>query len=864
MTDGSSKHPADRPGDRLAEYRRKRTASATPEPFGGARVARPRLFVVQKHRATALHFDLRLEWNGVLLSWAVPKGPSPNPEVKRLAMQTEDHPVEYADFEGTIPKDNYGAGEVIVWDQGAWVPLDDPEAGMKNGKLLFELKGHKLRGVWTLFRTNKKDGDGRQWLLMKKPDVWAEEEEDANVVWPEASVLSGLTLKELKDGPDRAVKLAAELEAEGVPHGAVHAGKAKVMLAKPEAAPFSSAGWIYELKFDGYRLVCESRDGEPVLAYRSGRDATRLFPEVARAVRMLPYRSVVLDGEVVVLDDEARPRFQRLQKRGQAQAHLDIELGCVRHPVVVYCFDCLAVEGYDLRGLPLSRRKEILKRILPPHGTLRYADHVEEKGKELFEQIRAQGLEGVMAKKVDGAYRGGRHDTWLKFKAEHSGDFVIVGWTAPKGTRVGLGALHLAAFDGNELTYIGRVGTGFGDRMLEELLALLEPCGVDEPPCTGPVPRTRGNFWVRPDHVCEVRYLHRTADGLLRHPSFLRLRDDKEPEECLAPVAHGDEPELAVTEAGADTHSGAEEGGGGSEPASSELRFVPTNLTKVFWPDEGFTKGDLIDYYRAIAPRLLPFLRDRPVVLVRYPDGIRGKNFFQKDAPQWTPGWVRTERMWSEQTQRDIDYFLCDDEESLAYLANLGAIPLHVWSSRVTDPARPDWCVLDLDPKAAPFTDVVKIACAARKLCDEIGLPCFAKTSGSTGLHILFPLAGQCTYDQSRALGEVVARVLEAELPDIATTARTRDKRGGKVYLDYLQNGQGRLIVAPYSVRPLPGAPVSMPLKWAEVNPDLEPRQFTIRNAPARLDQLETDPLHPVLTEKPDLAAVLAALSGRF
>jgi len=839
------------PSDRLEEYRKKRAAGATPEPFGGGRVARPRLFVVQKHRATNLHFDLRLEWKGVLLSWAVPKGPSPSPEVKRLAMRTEDHPVEYADFEGTIPEGNYGAGEVIVWDQGPYVPLEDPDAGLEQGKLLFELKGHKLRGVWTLFRTKAKDGDARQWLLMKKPDVWAEEEEDADEVWPEASVLSGLTLREIREGPRRAKELAAELDKDGVPRRTVDAGKVKVMLAKPDVAPFSSKGWLYEIKFDGYRLLCAKRDGEARLAFRSGRDATAIFPEVARAVRVLPYDSVVLDGEVVVLDDEARPRFQRLQKRGQLQARLEIELGSVRDPAVVYCFDCIAVEGFDLRGLPLRRRKEILKRVLPPQGTLRYADHVEEQGKEFFEQARAMGLEGVIAKKADSVYRGGRHDTWLKFKADHTGDFVVVGWTAPKGSRVGLGALHVAAYDGNELVYVGRVGTGFSDRMLEDLLARLAPLEVDEPPCAGPVPRTRGNAWARPELVVEVRYLHRTSDGLLRHPSFLRLRDDKAPGECVAPVVHGDEPDGVPQEEA-------------PEPAEPGGRFTPTNRTKVFWPDEGYTKGDLIGYYRAVAPWLLPFLRDRPLVLVRYPDGIRGKSFFQKDAPQWTPEWVRTERMWSEQTQRDIDYFLCDDEESLAYLANLGAIPLHVWSSRVTDPARPDWCVLDLDPKAAPFADVVAIARAAKRLADEIGLPSYCKTSGSTGLHVLFPLGGQCTYDQSRALGELVARALEAELPDIATTARARNRREGKVYLDWVQNGKGRLIVGPYSVRPLPGAPVSMPVRWSEVDRKLEPRRFTIRNAPARLKRMKSDPLRPILGDKPDLLAALHALADRF
>ncbi len=812
----------------LEEYRRKRKPGATPEPFGGAQASRPHLFVVQKHAATSLHYDLRLEWKGVLLSWAVPKGPSGDPATKRLAMKVEDHPVEYADFEGVIPEGNYGAGQVIVWDIGSYVPLEEMGMGLGKGKLLFELRGQKLGGVWTLFRAGK---DERQWLLVKKPDAWAKD------TWNEESVLSGLSLDELRDGSMRAGKLAAEAERLGARKRAV---KPEPMLAETGEKPPEGRDWLFELKYDGFRLLASKEK----LSYRSGRDATRLYPEIARAVRMLPYDSLLLDGEICALDPKGLPEFQRLQQRSKLTRGIDIERASVESPVVFYAFDLLEAEGYDLRPLPLVERKRLLRTVLPPKGYLRFADHVEGRGEEFLKAVVRKGLEGAMAKRADSPYKPGRSPLWRKLKADLEGDFVIIGWTAPQGSRAGLGALHLGAYAGGELTYVGRVGTGFTDRQLKGLREELGRIEVKEPPCA--VPKGRGNHWVRPDLVCEVRYKERTSDGLLRQPSFARMRDDKPPQECVAPPARNAEPAAVPA----------------PQPPSPPA-FVVTNSEKVFWPKERYTKGDLVAYYRAVAPWLLPYLKDRPVVLTRFPDGIDGKSFFQKDAPPWTPAWVRTERIWTEETKREIEYFLCDDEESIAFLANLGTIPLHVWSSRITDLGRPDWCILDLDPKGAPFTDVVKVALAARKLLGEIGLSCYAKTSGSTGIHVLVPLGGQCTYEQSRTLGEVLARAIERRVPSIATLERVISKREGKVYLDYLQNGHGKLLVGPYSVRPLPGAPVSTPLAWSEVTARLDPSRFTIRTVPARLKRKRADPLLGVLSDKPDLPAALSRLAER-
>jgi bifunctional non-homologous end joining protein LigD len=466
----------------------------------------------------------------------------------------------------------------------------------------------------------------------------------------------------------------------------------------------------------------------------------------------------------------------------------------------------------------------------------------------MFDEVRRMRLEGIVAKRADAPYASGRSGDWLKVRADRTGDFAVVGFSAPKRGRAGFGALHLAVCVEDGLVYAGRVGTGFNDEQLSELRDELQTLQVDEPSCSGPLPKSAGHVWVEPRIVVEVRYKEITGDGLLRQPVFLGLRPDKPVEECVRPDAPASRAEPATPTA----------------PAAVEREVSFTNLTKVFWPEEGYTKGDLIEYYRSVGDRLLPYLDDRPIVLTRYPDGIDGKSFFQKDAPGYIPDWVRTERMWSEHAKREIHYFICDSEETLLYLVNLGSIPLHLWASRVSDLQHPDWCILDLDPKEAPFEHVVRIARAIRALADEIELPSFVKTSGSTGLHVLFPLGGQCTYEQARSLGEVLARAVAAELPEIATLIRRPSARGGRVYIDYLQNGHGRLLVSPFCVRPLPGAPVSTPLRWSEVKRSLDIRRYTIRSVPRRLGAMKADPLAAVLETRPDLPAALARLESRL
>ncbi len=873
-----------RPEGELATYRAKRSADRTAEPFGGALAgakldpaASPQLFVIQMHGARRLHWDLRLEMGGVLRSWAVPRGPSLDPDDRRMAVLTEDHPIEYVDFEGVIPDGNYGAGPMIVWDRGVYTALIPMDEGFAAGKLLFELHGHKLRGVWTLVRTAA--GGGKEWLLIKKPDGGSLV---AGAAIPgDASVLSGLTIEQLRAGYDPMVETRRSLAASGAPRTRVDPRAVDPMLAQAQDAPMRKDGWLFELKYDGYRVVASATARQPQMRYRSGIDATAAFPEIARGLAALPCGHVVLDGEVVVLDEHARPDFQRLQKRALLLRERDIERATREHPVVLYAFDLLGFEDWDLRPLPLVERKRLLAALLPAAGAIRFADHVEREGVALFEHCQRLGLEGIVGKRAESPYVAGRSALWVKIRTEHTADFAIVGFTAPEGSRVGFGALHLAAYDGERLQYVGRVGTGFDDPTLVRIRKRLDAALIPTP-VVSPAPPALGkiNAWTEPILCAEVRFKHVTDDGMLRHPVFLRLREDKAFTQCdLPPAARaGHIPTLLPSPDGEPVASvspataveGDDERLAVDEDALAQAlvhgvtdgvrRVTISNPDKLFWPDDGYRKRDLIGFYERVSPWLLPYLRDRPLVLTRYPDGITGKSFFQKNAPPYVPSWIRTQTMWSEHAGREIEYFVCDHPESLAYVANLATIPLHVWGSRLTDLQHPDWCILDLDPKGAPFPDVVRVAFAIRALCDEIDLPVFLKTSGSTGLHVLLPLGRRCTFEQCRQLGEVLARVVSNRLRDIATIERHVPARRGRVYIDYLQNGHRRLLVAPLSVRPLRRAPVSTPLAWDELRPDLDTHDFNIATVPARLEASAGDPMRAVLDFVPDLPAVLERL----
>ena len=659
------------------------------------------------------------------------------------------------------------------------MPLEDPEETLPRGKLTFELRGYKLRGAWHLFRTTRKKGEKatKEWMLVKRTDGWASESR----ALPQESIYSGLTLEEIRSGSQRAAAVRAELEALGAPRREVRAADVKLMLAETGERPFTDPEWLFELKYDGYRVLAEREGGDARLRYRRGSDATSLYPDVARALRALPFGDLVLDGELVVLDEESRPSFQRLQRRAQQRRTIDIQRATLELPATLYVFDLLAFEGFDVRPLPLVERKRLVRQLLPAAGPIRFLDHIPEQGEAFYAEVSRLRLEGLIAKRADSAYHAGRSPHWLKLRAERTDDFVVVGFTEPQGGRTGFGALHLAGLEGRRARLL---------RARRERLRRGAAGGAARPP-RGRPPGHAGLLGPDP-HRARPRLGRAPPRGRGALPGLDRGRPAAP---AGLPAAARRQARRGVPPAGPRGGRCGPGDGGTSEaaprddppaPGVSELMAEPpvekkvpfTNLTKVFWPEEGYTKGDLIDYYRAISPWLLPYLKDRPLVMTRYPDGIAGKSFFQKDAPSFSPGWVRLERVWSESAEREIDYFVADDVETLLYIANLGTILLHVWASRVQTLARPDWCILDLDPKTAPFAHVVEVARAIHDLAEEIALPTFVKTSGSTGLHVLIPLGGLCTFEQCKQLGELLARVVAGRLPDIATTVRLPGRPG--------------------------------------------------------------------------------------
>jgi bifunctional non-homologous end joining protein LigD len=849
--------------DGLTTYRAKRTGGSTPEPMASTPAAGrgPRMFVVHQHDATRMHWDLRLEIEGVLCSWAVPKEPSMDPDDKRLAVKVENHPLEYTHFEAVIPDGNYGAGPMIAWDRGLFRPLVDPAQGLVDGEIKFELYGYKLHGAFTLVHTGKgrrgqKSGRGsNDWLLIKKRDEPAEAFLAAGRPLSGASVLSGLTVDELAAGAPRHRAFVDELASLGVPRRAIALGSLELMLCHTADLAFSSDDWVFELKYDGFRLASSGGAGQAQLRYRSGKDPTPRYPELTSALRALPIPGLVLDGEIVMFDAEGKPDFHQLATRAQLHRTSEIQRAALAAPVTYVVFDLLGAAGYDLRGLPLLVRKSLLARILPPIGPLRLAEHIPSHGEALLAEVVARGLEGIVGKRAASLYRPARSRDWLKIKRDPEGDFAVCGYTPPKNSRAGFGALLLCARHDDRWQWVGRVGSGFDDALLTQLKAELDRKPTWKPTFSRPE-GTGDARWIEPELVVQVRYREWTEASALRFPVFVRVRRDKHATDCTMPLrgtggAGDEEDEDEIEEPPATAPLEV-------DPPIRELRL--SNLTKLFWKTEAITKGDLIDYYRAIAPYILPYLADRPTVLTRYPDGIDGEMFYQKDMPAWVPPWLRTTALWSEHSQREIHYVLLDDPDGLAFVANLGSIPIHAWASRIAHLEQPDWTIVDLDPKNAPREHVVPLALAIHALCDAAGLPNYVKTSGQSGLHVLIPLGGQCTFEQARMLAYLIGQLVERQHPDMATTARNPAARGGRVYLDWGQNAHGQLLVAPYSVRPVGGAPVSMPLTWDEVVPGLDPKQFRLRNALDRVTAWAGDPCLPVLTERPDLHAAIERL----
>ena len=842
--------------DALDTYRKKRDPARTTEPFGAEQSrsieTRAGRFVVHLHAATRRHYDLRLEVGGVLKSFAVPRGPSLDPKDKRLAVNTEDHPLEYLAFEDVIPEGNYGAGAMIVWDTGSVRYLEySAEASLKNGKIDFVLSGHKLRGHFGLIHTGARPSAEakNEWLLVKKPDGFASEQ-DLLAAEP-YSVLSSLTVDDLAGKHELAQALEARVKDAGGRQRAFDAASIVPMLCKDEEQTrLVDKKRVYELKLDGVRIIADRQGDGAALRYRSGGLATQSYPEIVRAVRELPAQRVVLDGEIVTFDESGRPSFERLLRRIAARRAGDIEQAATETPVVYIVFDLLALGGFDLSELPLVTRKRLLFELIRGRGFLRTMDHFEGDGRPLFELCREQRLEGVVGKRGDSPYRPGpkRSDDWIKIKCTRDDDFVVVGWATEKESKHALGSISIASYSGDRLILRGKVGSGLDRRTaasLEQRLAELETA---EPSAEGEHERPRGvQHHVRPELVITVRYTGWTDTGMLRAPVFSGLRADKSPRDCSAapPKRIEDEARTASRAPAASFHG----------------KVQISNASKVFWPEEGFTKGDLCSYYAKVAPALLPLLAERPVVLVRYPDGIRGKSFFQWNPPRGLPSWLPTLELTDEEGKTRHG-FLIRDVDALVYLANLGAIPLHVLAWRKRDPGACDFVTIDFDIGQRLLHDAIVVALSLRELLDEIGLEGYPKTSGQKGLHVLIPVGPHVGFDAAKLLVELLGRLLVARHPELATLERRVEKRGPRVYVDTGQTGESRTIVAPYSVRAYPGATVSTPLRWDEVHGALDPRRFDMQSVPERLAS-GVEPMADILEVRPDIASAVAKL-GRW
>jgi len=774
----------------LEHYRRKRDPKQTPEPFarGRSRQKKQPIFVVQRHDARRLHYDFRLERNGALASWAVPKGVPLEPGEQHLAVHVEDHPIEYARFQGEIPEGQYGAGTVEIWDSGTYELVEEK----RNGGLTVRLHGKRLDGVWALIPAHL-DGKEQNWLIVRK--------------------------REDSAPPSDKVSLGRRY---------------RPMLATLEKSVPQGDGWVFEVKWDGYRALAYLRGGDVKLLSRRDNDLTGRFQNVAKEIaKAVKSPDAVLDGEVCALDDEGRASFSAMQQGGA--------------PLVYYVFDLLDLEGEPLIDLPLEERRRRLTKLLDGRNrTVRLSETFED-GEALLEAAKDQELEGIMAKRADSRYcEGKRTRDWLKIKTHGRQEFVIAGYTRGGGRRAGtFGSLILGTYEAGELTYVGNVGTGFSDAEIRRLLAKLKPLRRDTSPFrTLPkMPRVRKDeiVWVEPQLVAEVEFAEFTHDGRLRAPSYQGLREDKEPEEV-----HREEPLENRVRKG-----------------SRELKL--SNFDKVFWPDEGITKGDLLRYYREIAPVLVPHLQDRPFTMKRYPDGWTGNFFFQKDAPVHMPDWIPTYRALvstraKPREKKWVSFPLVNDELALLWMVNMGCIDMNTWYSRVDKPDRPDFVLFDLDPADdVGFAETVQVALLVKEALDALGLMSFPKTSGADGMHVLVPIGRRHTYEDTRRFAEIIAGALARTHRGLVTTEWTRSKRRG-VLIDANQNGEGKTIASVYSVRPKAGAPVSTPLRWDEVNEKLNPSIYSMQVVLDRVGRFG-DLYGDVLTTKQSLGKALKAIT---
>lgn len=810
----------------LQKYQNKRTFKSTPEPKGKLKLGKAKVleFVVQKHQASSLHYDLRLELDGVLKSWAVPKGPSMNPHDRHLAIAVEDHPFEYRNFEGVIPDGNYGAGKVIIWDKGTYEPRAETtnaqktlESELKAGHITFVLHGNKLKGEFALIR-NPKMGKN-MWLLIKKGDQYAT---SADVQKNNTSVVSNETVESVGSDEKPDFKSAPR---SALPH------RVAPMLAKLVKEPFDDPDWIYEIKWDGFRAIA-SWDGKKAELYsRNGLDFSKKFQPVYEKLHQLKHK-MVLDGEVVAVDDQGHAHFEWLQDLGKSE----------HGKLVYYVFDLLWYDGRDLTDWSLKARKQMLKQALPKNSIIRYSDEVQGRGIGFFEQAKKSHLEGIMAKKSSSTYHlDKRTGDWLKIKTHLQQEVVVGGFTEPQGARENIGSLLLGVYNGKELEYIGNVGTGFNAKILAQLRTKFKRYERKQSPFGETVKSSDKIHWLKPELVAEISFAEWTSDGKVRQAVFMGLRPDKPSSRVVR--------ELPVATKAL-------------RPTKFKSKVEFTHLDKVFWPEKGYTKGDLVEYYQSVAKFILPYLKDRPESLLRQPNGYNGQSFFQKDMGSILPAWVDHTSILSEAHGGKVNYLICNDIDTLLYMVQLGCIEINPWSSRRKSLNKPDWVVIDLDPEGVGFKTVVETALVVKGVCDELHIPTYPKTSGKTGIHIFIPLAAKYTYKQAKQFAQLLVILVHERTTKTTSLERLPKKRPNKVYLDFLQNNKGQTLAAPYSVRPTPVASVSTPLHWTEVNKRLDPSSFTIKNAMKRFEK-EGDLWKPVLGKGVDIKKVLNMVESK-
>ena len=838
----------------LSHYHAKRHFAKTPEPRGRVAAGEGRSFVIQKHGARRLHYDFRLEWDGTLKSWAVPKGPSLDPGDKRLAVRVEDHPLDYGGFEGVIPAGEYGAGPVIIWDRGTWRPEGDPNQADARGRLNFTLDGEKLHGAWSLVRMNggrygARDRSGKNWLLIKRTDDVARRGQGEMLVTEQPdSVKSGRSLDGVRAGKGR-IRTWHSNRSNG-------AGKAKSRRKRaaasppnmpafvpPELAtrvdkPPSGETWLHEVKFDGYRIQARIDGGAITFLTRTGLDWTDRFRVLIPELEKLDAANAILDGEVVALDQDGVSDFSRLQ-----EALSEGDDGALHY----YVFDLLYRDGADLRGRPLLKRKAALAELMRPlgdKGRVRLSEHFKVEGNQFFRQVCTLALEGAISKRADAPYASGRNGDWLKSKCVERQEMVIVGFTPSTTGANAIGSLLLGQYENGKLVYSGRVGTGFTQksaRMLRERLRKLE---AEDAPLAVPGKQRRDANWVKPDLVAEIEFIGWTADKIVRHAAFKGLREDKPPAEVTQEA-----PKRAMASA---PHP---------DPRRAKLFRVLTHPDRVLYDGQGVTKLGLAEYYVAVAELMVPHVRDRPLSLVRCPGGTTGECFYQKSVPQGTPAAVF--EVHNEARGKKETYPAIRDLAGLIGLAQMGVLEVHIWGCKAAKIMTPDRIVFDVDPDpAVGWESVIGAALEIRDRLKAIGLESYLKTTGGKGLHVAAPIAPKHGWDTVKAFTKAVASAMMADAPDRYLVTASKQARRGKIFIDYLRNGYGATFVAPYSPRARPNAPISMPLAWSELAPSLHSDHFRLENVAARLRAPKHDPWREMLKLRQSLTAKMLKQFG--